>query len=717
MRGLENHFIGLPIRFDDTAFGDGLAGDFQGREQLDGVGAQVPDFLDRDLHQDLGWRLVHPNPVGLVILGDGWVLAGFDFRQIQRGGWRQFVGEGCRRKSHFHRLVGGNALVKKGLDLRVGDGFFRLKRIVRLVSGILADGPRPKSIGMHHHRRAHPIGEPDHFVAQGLGVARGPCVGVIQFHVTGVEDQVIDTFTNVSTAGRQGACFRQEPVHATHLVAGGAAGTVKIDELVESAHGFAGGAECLVQKVVRQGIHACGLVGVPHGAGGDIIPQSIRAPGVPGLAVVEPRAFPVKINDAVSDTHGARGPRLAGQVPVPHDDAVVIIDADGGALGLPAGDDLVQRETTGDEGRGGADDHIRVHGDGRGCAMEVIGIHAHVLVAQSELVDGGCHVVCQGDGPVTDAAHGGTGVAFTPASAVAGIHGNAVGVGLGLDLAYGMIDHQLAESGIRDAEFGISTAFAFPANEGKIFRMLVEGGLVGADDVAIGVPAVQSESLGMPVPGAPFGIRLVVVSPESPIVPDATRIDVRTFRYIQCQGHGRQGRDHFPGGSGEELAMSETVQHIPDGMLDAQISRSDQPDTVGTGADDVIFPAERIGGKRRGDRQRRELGRGSQHNAGRTPGVGLDGKRAAADPLQIIGQGSRQGLDGGRGLGGNDHGQDGLSIARQGGGSLRMSRYQAGCDEEAAGDSHRGENGSVGILLRQGYAGQAPRPTRDTCGK
>ena len=98
----------------------------------------------------------------------------------------------------------------------------------------------------------------------------------------------------------------------------------------------------------------------------------------------------------------------------------------------------------------------------------------------------------------------------------------------------GVLDDQLAQFGVRDAELGVAAKFAFAVDQGDVFRMLLELGAVGGDDRVVGMTAVEVKAFCHVVPLTPLAIGHLVVAPQAPVVPNAAGVKGRAFRGIDA---------------------------------------------------------------------------------------------------------------------------------------------------------------------------------------
>jgi len=190
----------------------------------------------------------------------------------------------------------------------------------------------------------------------------------------------------------------------------------------------------------------------------------------------------------------------------------------------------------------------------------VIRVHADVLVSQPQPVDGLGDRVGQRHHPVTDASHTSAAVALAPASAVAGVHRDAVGLGMVPKEADRVGGDQLAQTRVRDAELQVAPArLALSAHKRKILGVLVEFAPVRRDNALVGVPAVQVEALHRTIALAPLTIGFVVVAPQAPVVPDAASIKGWTLTVLDGDLQLRNAGNHLPGLARKKLPVPETI--------------------------------------------------------------------------------------------------------------------------------------------------------------
>src|SRR5262249_30864354 len=119
--------------------------------------------------------------------------------------------------------------------------------------------------------------------------------------------------------------------------------------------------------------------------------------------------------------------------------------------------------------------------------------------------------------------------------------------------------------------------------------MLLELGLVATDDLVVGMPAGQLNSRGCPVARAPVGIRLRTVVPRAVAIPDAPGIVGRPFERIHSNTHARVPRNDFPRFTGEELAMAQAIEQVPDRVLHRKLTNADDLQTALMAAQQVVL--------------------------------------------------------------------------------------------------------------------------------
>jgi len=443
---------------------------------------------------------------------------------------------------------------------------------------------------MDHHRGPHPVGVADQGFKRRLPRrAFRSGIAVVQIGVPGVQQQLVEASVYLRPV-RLPLRVRQGPIHPAQLVIVHQVRLRAVQLPVELGHRLASRAERSAEEIVDDLRNAFGFVEIPENAGRHVIAQSVRPPVVAGLGGQEASAFGVEVRDRFGQVGEIRTTGPAGQVAVPGVHTVVLADAQRRALGRPAAEEVVHGQPALDEGRGHADHHLRLDADLRRRGMVAVSVHADQLAARA---DGLSHVVGQRQRPVADAAHLGARFALAPAAAVAGVDRHAVGVGVLVKVLVGVLDDQLSQAGVADAELGVLVAaLPLPVDQGKVFGMLSELLPFGRGDAAVGVPGIERHRSGGAIPAAPLAVGLFRVVPRAESVPDAAAVIVGRLFHIDRDAQVPDLGHDFPSLSGEKLAIAEAVQQIPDGVFDGQLGGPNDVQSLGVRAQQVPFPLQ-----------------------------------------------------------------------------------------------------------------------------
>ena len=129
--------------------------------------------------------------------------------------------------------------------------------------------------------------------------------------------------------------------------------------------------------------------------------------------------------------------------------------------------------------------------------MHVIGVHADVLITQAEIIDRSRDLVGEGQRAVAYAAHGRAVAALTPTAAVTGLHRDALFAGVLLEVPDGVVNNELPEARIGNAELRTATR---AVREGQVFRMGFE---VGVANRRFSFPSFSTTTVSLVFAGSP----------------------------------------------------------------------------------------------------------------------------------------------------------------------------------------------------------------------
>src|SRR5258707_505913 len=100
-------------------------------------------------------------------------------------------------------------------------------------------------------------------------------------------------------------------------------------------------------------------------------------------------------------------------------------------------------------------------------------------------------------------------------------------------------------------------------------------------------------------------------------------------------------RDHLPGRAGEELAMTETIEQVPDGVLDGEVRDTDRLQAFGVRAQQVILaPTGILAVPQWLQPERGKIIDSANSNSGAAV-AGFDGEGRSADAAQVARQRGR----------------------------------------------------------------------------
>ena len=113
--------------------------------------------------------------------------------------------------------------------------------------------------------------------------------------------------------------------------------------------------------------------------------------------------------------------------------------------------------------------------------------------------------------------------------------------------ADGVVDDQLAQTRVGDAELGVASPQIPPAaDECAVLGVLLELASVRQQNAFIGVAALEVEALDGPIALAPLAVGLVVISPQPPVIPDSPRIERRTLPLVDGDLEAAHAGDDLP---------------------------------------------------------------------------------------------------------------------------------------------------------------------------
>src|ERR1039457_4535057 len=101
--------------------------------------------------------------------------------------------------------------------------------------------------------------------------------------------------------------------------------------------------------------------------------------------------------------------------------------------------------------------------------------------------------------------------------------------------------------------------------------MLIELRLIRPDDCTIGVPGIEHNTRIHSISSNPVGVSAVVVVPETTTVPNSAREVDWMLQGVRGNPQVCRIRQHLPVWARKILPISESVQYIPDGILNSQI--------------------------------------------------------------------------------------------------------------------------------------------------